>query len=167
MIIIGIDTALRCTGYGVIEVEGKRFFPRDCGVIKNQRKAPLSECLRRITGGMREIIEGYSPVVAAIEGGFYFKNAKTAMVLGMTRGAVVSVLAQHNIVTFEYAPRRAKQAVVGYGNASKDQVALCVAQMLGLNIDEIPNDATDAMALAICHALISGSGNGLYLREPL
>ncbi len=167
MIVMGIDTALRCTGYGVIDTAGKQFTPLDCGVIKNKKSAPLSECLRRLAGGMQEVVNNYAPQVVAIEGGFYFKNAKTAMVLGMARGTVVSILARNNIPAYEYAPRRAKQAVVGYGNATKEQVASCMTQFLGLDITKIPNDSTDAMALAICHALISQSGNGIYLPKPL
>jgi crossover junction endodeoxyribonuclease RuvC len=167
VILIGIDTALRCTGYGVLELEGKTYLPTDCGVIKNKPKIPVSECLHRLGGGIEEIVESYKPSVAALEGGFYFKNAQTAMVLGMARGTVVSILAKHGIPIYEYAPRKAKQAVVGNGNASKQQVALCIAQMLNLNLQDIPNDSTDAMALAICHTLISQSGNGIYLKPPL
>ena len=167
MIIIGIDTALRCTGYGLIKVNGKEFSPIDCGVIKNSKGAPHSECLRRLAGGIQEIIEKYHPDIASIEGGFYFRNAKTAMVLGMARGTVVSVLAQENIIAYEYAPRKAKQTVVGHGGASKDQVAQFMARMLSLDISEIPNDSTDAMALAVCHALTMQTANGLYVPIPL
>ncbi len=167
MIVIGIDPALRTTGYGVIEISGKRFHVRDCGVIGNDRKAPISECLRRLSGGIVELIKAYNPGVAAIEGGFYFKNAKTAMVLGMTRGTVVSVFAGTHIPVYEYAPRRAKQTVVGYGNATKEQVALCLVQLLGLKIDDIPTDSTDAIAIAMCHALTIQSGNGIYTPKPL
>ena len=163
MIIIGIDTALRCTGYGVVDIAGKKYTAVDCGVIKNGKKSPTSECLRRLAGGIKEIVGAYKPDVAAIEGGFFFKNAQTAMILGMARGTVVSILAQSNIPAYEYAPRRAKQTVVGYGNASKEQVAGFVAQMLSLDIRDIPNDSTDAMALAMCHALTEQTANGLYL----
>jgi crossover junction endodeoxyribonuclease RuvC len=167
MIVIGIDPALRTTGYGVIEVIGKGFSACDCGVIGNHRKAPISECLRRLAGGIGELIHSYNPQVAAIEGGFYFKNAKTAMVLGMTRGTVVSVFAGKDIPIYEYAPRRAKQTVVGYGNATKEQVALCLVQLLGLKIADIPTDSTDAIAIAMCHALTIQSGNGIYTPKPL
>ncbi len=167
MIIIGIDTALRNTGYGVIEVKGKQFSVIDCGVITNKQKMPLSECLRRLSGGIEQIIESFQPEIASIEGGFYFRNVKTAMVLGMARGAVVAALARGNIVTYEYAPRRAKQAVVGNGSATKDQVALTIAQMTGIKIDEIPDHSTDAIAVALCHVLTQQSGNGIYLADPL
>ena len=167
MKIIGIDTALRCTGYGVIEVRGKTFSAIDCGVITNTRKASTSECLRRLASGMQEIITCFQPHVAAIEGGFFFKNPKTAMVLGMARGVVVALLAQAKIPTYEYAPRRAKQTVVGYGNATKEQVARCMAQMLALDTADIPTDSTDAMAVAMCHALTNQCGYGLYLPNLL
>ena len=167
MIIFGIDTALRSTGYGIIKVEGRRVSAVDCGVIKNKKKSALSECLRRLAGGIQEIIDLYHPDIAALEGGFYFRNAQTAMVLGMARGTVVSILAQSQIPTYEYAPRRAKQAVVGYGNASKQQVAFCMAESLQLNVTEIPNDSTDAMAVAMCHALTQQYGQGIHLPTPL
>ncbi len=167
MIIIGIDTALRCTGYGVVEMDGKQFRAEDCGVIRNRPMLPVSECLRRLAGGIEELIENFHPDIAAIEGTFYSKNARTAMVLGMARGAVVSRLAQHQIPAFEYAPRKAKKIVVGYGNASKEQVADFMAKMLGLAIKEIPDDATDAIALAVCHGLMLQTANGIYVPDPL
>ena len=164
---MGIDTALRSTGYGLIEVTGKSYMAIDCGVITNSRKAPISECLRRLVSGTQEIISSFQPHVAAIEGGFYFKNAKTAMVLGMVRGAVIAILAQSKIPIYEYAPRRAKQTVIGYGNATKEQVACCMAQMLALNTEDIPRDSTDAMAVAMCHALTHQCGSGVYLPNQI
>jgi crossover junction endodeoxyribonuclease RuvC len=167
MILLGVDTALRCTGYGLIEVEGKQFRAIDCGVIRNKPKLRHSECLRRVAGGIREIVAKFSPGVSAIEGGFFAKNAKTSMVLGMARGVVVGELATAGIDVYEYAPRRVKQAVAGYGNASKDDVAITVARMLGLDVADIPDDATDALAVALCHALTGQGANGIYLPDPL
>lgn len=166
-ILLGIDSALRVTGYGVVAMTGRQFSALDCGVIGNTRKASLSECLRRHVGGVSELVDNFKPDVAAIEGGFYSKNAKTSMILGMARGAVVSVLAARDIPCYEYAPRKAKQMVVGYGNATKGQVADSVARMLGLNVADIPDDATDAMGIAICHGLTMQTANGLYLPDPL
>ena len=167
MVILGIDTALRCSGYGVIRVTGKQFQALDCGVIKNSPRLAHSECLRRLTAGVVELIERFHPDLAAIEGGFYLKNAKTAMVLGMARGCVIGALAQHRIPCYEYAPARAKQAITGYGRATKDEVARVMRGLLGLDIRTIPEDATDALSLAICHALISQSRGGVYLKPPL
>ena len=105
MIILGIDTALRTTGYGLIEVKNKTAKALDCGVIKNKQSEPHSECFRKITLGIEEIIARYYPDIASIEGTFFLKNAKTAMVLGMARGSVICTLAKHNIPVYEYAPR--------------------------------------------------------------
>ncbi len=167
MIVLGIDTALRCTGYGLIEVQGKRFRAIDCGIIRNPPKAPHSECLGKLAGGIGQLIEQYHPDIAAIEGGFYLRNAKTAMVLGMARGSVVSVLARHDIPCYEYAPSRAKQAITGHGRAGKEQVAAILSGMLGLNVSQIPDDSTDALALAVCHVLSARGHQGIYLKDPL
>ncbi len=167
MIILGMDTALRTTGYGVIACEGKMMKAVDCGVIKTAPKAPHSECLARLGNGIEELIKAFEPKIGVIEGGFYGRNVKTAMVLGMARGVVVSALARHQIPVFEYAPRRAKQAVVGYGNATKEQVAQVISMMLKLNVGDIPTDSTDAMAIAMCHALTISSHGGIYTKDPL
>jgi len=165
--ILGVDTALRCTGYGLIDTDGHRYRVVDCGVIKNKPKVPLSECLRRLSGGMSELLDEYAPDIVAIEGSFYFKNAKTAMVLGMARGAVVGVLSRAHLPMYEYAPRRVKQAVCGYGDAGKQQVALIVAKVLGIDIESVPDDATDALALCICHAQTAFTIKGLMLPDPI
>lgn len=167
MIILGVDTALRCTGYGVVEMQGKRFSVIDCGVIKNDRKSSHSECLRRLAGGIRQVAEEHPPDVASIEGSFYFKNAKTAMVLGMARGTVISTLATLDIQCYEYAPTKAKQAITGYGRAPKDQVAQVMSAMLTLNVTDIPDDSTDALSLCICHGMMVRDMGGLNLGTPI
>jgi crossover junction endodeoxyribonuclease RuvC len=161
--IIGLDTALRCTGWGMVDVRGNQLKAVDCGVIKNPPKTAMSDCLRRLAGGIRELIELYRPDIAVIEGGFFCRNVKTAMVLGSARGAVIAALAEAGIPIHEYAPRRVKQAVCGFGNASKQQVALLVAQFLAIQIDRMPLDSSDALALALCHAqnLTVAQGHGL------
>ena len=161
--ILGVDTALRTTGFGIIDADGPRLAALDCGVIKSPARAPLSACLRRLAGGMRELIETYAPDLAVIEGAFYCRNVRTAMILGSARGAVIAVLAEKNIPIYEYAPRKVKQSICGYGNAGKQQVALLVAQFLNIKVDNLADDATDALALAICHAqgLLVARGLGL------
>ena len=120
MIILGIDTALRCTGYGVVEMIGKQFKAIDCGVIRNHRKAPHSDCLRCISGGIRQLAKQFNPDVAAIEGGFYFKNAKTSMVLGMARGAAVSTLAEAGVPCYSstLTIARVSAAIARYGSGA-------------------------------------------------
>ena len=167
MIILGIDPALRTTGYGVVEMDGRDFSALDCGVIKNSRTAALSECLSRVSSGVELLVDSFSPDVGAIEGGFSHKNARTAMVLGMVRGAIVSALARRGLECYEYAPRKAKQMVVGYGNASKAQVVTFIANMMKLDESAIPDDASDAMGIAVCHGMTLTSHNGLYMPKPL
>lgn len=169
MIIFGIDTAIRCTGYGVVDIQrGGEIKILDCGIIKNKPKAPHSECLRRLYGGIDELCNSYNPEAAALESAFYQKNIKTAMILSYARGSIMTALANHGIPTFAYAPKKAKQAVVGTGTASKEQVASVISSMTGINIKQIPFDATDALAIAICHGHLAIKQNSeMLLDKPL
>lgn len=167
MLILGVDTALRTTGYGLVRLTGKQFAAVDCGVIRTPAKEPHSECLRRLAGGIEELISTYHPDVAAIEGGFFAKNARTAMVLGMARGVAVGLLARHQVPVYEYAPRRARKMVLGAGAATKPEIAAYMARLLALRVEHIPDDATDALALAVCHGLTMQAAGGAYLGTPL
>ena len=152
MIILGLDPAIRTTGYGVIEmVPGKKARILDCGVIKNTPKMPHSECVRRLAGGVRELINAFHPDCASLESPFVGDNAQTAIILGMARGAILTALAENSVPAYAYAPSVAKRAATGLNNARKEQVALLMANEFGIAVSDIPNDATDALALAICH----------------
>ncbi len=156
MIILGVDTAIRCTGYGVISIESPdRFEILDCGLIKNKQAAPHSECLRRLYGGIDQLCGQFSPQFAAIEAAFYQKNISTAMILSIARGAVMAALVNNGVGIFAYEPRRAKKAIVGTGAASKEQVAAMIAAMSNLDIRHIPLDATDALSIAVCHGQVA------------
>lgn len=159
--ILGVDTALRCTGWGIIDVRGNVMKAVDCGVIKNSAGDKVSECLRVLSGGIRELVTLYHPNSAVLEGAFFFQNVRTAMMLGSARGAVMAVLAENGIDIHEYAPRRVKQSICGFGNASKQQVALLVSQQLNIKIEQVALDATDALAMAICHAMEITTTQGL------
>lgn len=153
MIVLGIDPAMRCTGYGIIDCRSLNDMRLlDCGIIKNQPSMPHSECLRRIAGGINELCENFSVESASIEEAFYAKNVKTAMILSMARGVIVAELAKRSIPVYAHSPRSAKKAVCGYGNASKEQVAAMMASFLNLDISDLALDATDALALAFSHA---------------
>ncbi len=167
MIVLGVDTALRCTGYGLLQVAGKSYSALDCGIIKNKPKVPHSECLRRLAGGIDHLIEQFKPDVAAVEGAFYLKNAKTAMILGMARGSVIATLARHQVPCYEYAPASAKQAITGHGRADKEAVAQVLSTMLNLDVTEIPDDSTDALAIALCHVLTEQAQGGIYRKDPI
>ena len=152
MIILGVDTALRCTGYGIISAEPNNIRVIDCGVIKNSQKLKHSDCLRRLAGGIKEIINSYNIDTAAIEGVFYGKNIKTTMILGYARGCVMTALAESNIPTYAYSPKEVKMSAGGSGSASKQQVAVMVSAILNMDITNVEDDATDALGLALCHA---------------
>ncbi len=151
MTILGIDTSLRSSGYGVLVTEGSRMRSLEAGRIRNAPKLPLSECLRTIHARVAELIAQYSPDVVAIESVIYGKNAGTMLVLGEARGAVITAAADAGLSIYEYEPRRVKMAVCGNGLAEKEQVQRMVKTLLGLQ--ELPqNDAADALAIAITHA---------------
>ena len=152
MIILGLDPAIRTTGYGVVEMlPGRRAIILDCGVIKNTPQMPHSECVRRLAGGVRELIKAFKPDCASLESPFVGDNAKTAIILGMARGAILTALAENSIPAYAYAPIVAKRAVTGMSHARKEQVALMMANEFAIAVSDIPDDATDALALAVCH----------------
>ena len=150
VIILGIDTSLRSTGVGLIEARGNGLRALAYGCIRNRPKAPHSACLENIFTSITDLIEEHKPDCAAIEGAFFAKNARTAMVLGQARGAAIAACARKGLPISEHSPRKVKQALVGTGTAQKDQVAQMVMRML--NIATPPQeDAADALAIAICH----------------
>jgi crossover junction endodeoxyribonuclease RuvC len=163
MKVLGIDASLRGTGLAVIEQQGSRTTARHWEVVKIAAKAPHSECLRMIRERLDALIAVHKPDAAAVEGGFFFKNAKVAMVLGEVRGVAIACCATAGVPIYEYSPRRAKQNVTGWGAAPKEQVARMVVSVLGL-AEAPPPDATDALALALCHAQ---TGRGIFKGEPI
>lgn len=165
--ILGLDIALRKTGWGIVDVAKGQISVVDCGAIINQPKLPVSECLRNLFRSVATLVEKYHPDAASIEGGFFCQNQRTAIVLGTARGATIGVLADAGMAIYEYAPRRVKQAVCGFGNASKGQVARLVAQMLKIDADNLSDDTTDALALAICHGQLMMTAGGLGLPDPI
>lgn len=153
MIILGIDPAIRTTGYGVIkaDLQGSGMEILDCGVIRNKPAMPHTECLRRLFGGIGELISLYSPDCAVLEEPFVGRNAKTAIILGMARGGILTALAVNNIPAYAYTPTVAKRAATGSGSADKERIAFLLAAEFGISVENIPLDSTDALALAMCH----------------
>ena len=149
--ILGVDTSLRSSGVAVMEMKGQQLRALAYGRIHNKPSLPHSGCLAEIHRQVDALITEFEPDEAAIEGAFFAKNAKTAMILGQARGTVLACCALHTLPVFEYSPRSVKRAVVGLGAASKEQVAKMVVRLLGLK--ELPQeDAADALAIAITHA---------------
>lgn len=162
--VLGVDTSLRCTGVGVVEMTGNggmRSLYHGC--LKTEKRWRHSDCLRLISEGIRKCLQDFCPTSVAIEGAFYCKNVKTAMVLGEARGVAIAVCAEAGLPVFEYAPRRVKQALTGVGGADKSQVMQMVMRLLGVK-EKLQEDAADALALAICHM---NSSRGLHQQEPL
>ena len=150
MTVLGIDTSLRSSGYGVLAVEGSRMRALEYGAIRNGPKLPLSACLKAIHAKVAALIAEHRPDVMAIESVIYGKNAGTMLVLGEARGAVVTAAADAGLPVYEYEPRRMKKAVCGNGLAEKEQIQRMIRTFLAL--PELPqNDAADALGLAICH----------------
>jgi crossover junction endodeoxyribonuclease RuvC len=150
-IIIGVDPSLRGTGYGVIQMA--KLSPRALvhGTISCPAGWERSRCLVKIMQTLRDVISKYQPTVCAIEGLFYAQNLQTALIMGEARGAALAALAEGGLEIFEIAPRKVKQAIVGYGAAQKLAVSKMVQRLLQLQ--ELPSpDAADALALALAHA---------------
>ena len=148
-IILGIDPGTRITGYGIISVES-RLKPIDYGCIRPPPKLSLQERYKIIFENLEYLIEMHQPTAIAVESQFVLKNPQTAIKLGMAKGMVFLAAARKKIPLFEFAPKKAKQAVVGKGSASKGQVQKMIQSILCLPQIPEPDDAADALALAIC-----------------
>ncbi len=169
--ILGIDPGLQRMGWGIITVKGWQLGHLDHGVICSNHKASLSKRLKTLYDGLTDILDQYSPNGAAIETSFMQMNAQTALKLGHARAAAMLAVEKSGIPLSEYAPRVIKKAIVGTGQADKDQIANMLGVLLpGLKIQS--GDASDALATAICHAhflvspqkseLIKSSENSYY-----
>jgi crossover junction endodeoxyribonuclease RuvC len=150
--ILGIDPGSRVLGWGVVDAEGSRVQHVAHGVIAPGTKHPLPERLVEIFGGIEEAIDRWQPEAAAIEQVFTARGPKAALVLGQARGAALLALARAGLEIGEYSPAAIKLAVAGHGRASKEQLGSMVGRLLGVRLGEVAHDATDALAVAICHA---------------
>ena len=158
-IILGIDPGTRVTGFGVVRVDERRNFSViDYGCIRPPASKPLSERYRIIYQGVEALIAKHQPQSMAVETQYIHKNPQSGIKLGMARGVVVLAASLREIPIFEYAPSRAKRAVVGTGRASKSQVQAMVQRLLMLSLPPEPEDAADALALAICHGQTCQNG---------
>jgi crossover junction endodeoxyribonuclease RuvC len=156
-VILGIDPGTAVTGYGVVtRGNGGGVSLRECGVIRTSPNTPLMERIREIYDATAALIARHGPFVMSVEDVFQGKNVKSALKLGHARGAILLAAAHAQVKVAEYAPREIKKAVVGNGNASKDQVGFMVQQQLKLKDAPSPADAADGVAAALCHCLIGG-----------
>jgi crossover junction endodeoxyribonuclease RuvC len=150
-IIIGVDPSLRGTGYGVIQLARPNPRALAHGTISCPPGWERSRCLAKILQTLRDVVATHHPNVCAIEGLFYAQNLQTALIMGEARGAALAALAEAGLDIFEIAPRKVKQAIVGYGAAQKIAVAKMVQRLLQLPEPPSP-DAADALAIALAHA---------------
>ncbi|MDH3272619.1 MAG: crossover junction endodeoxyribonuclease RuvC [Gemmatimonadota bacterium] len=155
MLVLGIDPGTAATGYGVVRRgAGASVTLIECGVIRTSASEPLAIRIREIYDAVVGLIERHRPGAVSVEDVFYGKNAKSALKLGHARGAILLAAAHHDLIIAEYAPREIKKAVVGTGNATKDQVGFMVKQQLRLKEAPTPADAADGVAAALCHCMV-------------
>lgn len=152
MIVLGVDPGVAVTGYGVVERrDGEPPRLLECGVWRPTARAPLPRRLREIYEGLIEVLDRTRPDVLSVEGAFFGRNVRTAVVLGQARGVVLLAAAQRGVAVAEYPPAEVKSAVTGTGAAGKGQVAYMVQRLLRLAAPPAPADAADAVAVALCH----------------
>lgn len=154
MLVLGVDPGTQTTGYGAVLRAGGRFVCREAGVLRPTRTDPLGNRLLALHDALEVLVARLSPDVIAIEDCFYSENVRSTLKLGHVKGLVLVVAARNQRPVFEYPPRRVKQAVVGSGSATKEQVRFMVERMIfGARAftEHAPLDLTDAMAVAVCH----------------
>lgn len=152
MRVLGIDCGGEFTGFGIVEIQARgELHCLTCGAIKLSPREPLPQRLSKIFTELREIIAEFQPDEVAIEDVFYSLNAKSALKLGQVRGVAMLAAAVAELEVAEYSPLTIKSSVVGYGRAEKHQVQQMVTRLLKLPAPPEPLDASDALAIAICH----------------
>ena len=158
MIILGIDPGYAIVGYGIIDTN-KPNMVVDYGAITTPKEDPMPVRLEAIDSSLKYLFDKYKPDVVAIEELFYFKNQKTVIPVAEARGVIVLACQKYCGNIYEYTPLQIKQALTGQGRAEKAQVQYMVKAILGLNAIPKPDDAADALAVAICHSQKSPSLN--------
>jgi crossover junction endodeoxyribonuclease RuvC len=157
MKILGIDPGTATTGFGLISKTGAKLTLLDCGIVSTPKTLDMPKRLTILFDDLTEIISHHQPDVIAVEKLFFTSNITTAMSVSQARGIILLVAAQQNIPVTEYTPLQVKMSATGYGKATKKQVQEMVKKILKLNTTPKPDDAADALAIAICH-----SANSLY-----
>jgi crossover junction endodeoxyribonuclease RuvC len=158
VIVLGIDPGTARLGYGIVERQGSNLTMLDYGCIETTNDRPLEQRLLLIHEGITDLIETHRPEAVGVERLFFNKNVQTAMAVGQARGVVLLTAAQHGLPILEYGPHEVKLAVTGYGRAPKDQVQRMVQLVLSMSELPKPDDAADALAVAVCtaHAVTPG-----------
>lgn len=152
MIVIGIDPGYAITGFGVVEYRSARFTCLDHGVISTSPKLPFSKRLLTISEELQRLIDVWQPSAMAVEELFFSRNTTTAIGAAQGRGVAILSGARAGLPVYEYTPMQVKLSVTGYGRAHKQQIQQMVKVLLGMQALPKPDDAADALAVAICHA---------------
>lgn len=148
--ILGIDPGIADTGYGIITFENNKIIPIDYGSITTDKKINLAKRLEKLETDLKKIIKKYQPDIIGIEQLFFCNNAKTIISVGQARGVIMLTAAKNNLPIKEFTPLQVKQGVTGYGKADKKQIQQMIKIILGLKEIPKPDDAADALAIAIC-----------------
>jgi crossover junction endodeoxyribonuclease RuvC len=151
MRVLGVDPGTAITGWGLVEGEGQTLRLVDYGVITTAAKTPLPTRLQQIYRGLTELMTEHRPAAVAVEELFFGHNVRTALVVGQARGVALLAIADAGLPLYEYKPLEVKLAIAGYGRADKGQVQSMVRLLLNLAEIPRPDDAADALAVAICH----------------
>lgn len=151
MRVLGLDPGLAITGYGLVEASGERLTPLAYGVVRTNAQDPLPQRLRQLYRRVGELIARHAPDAGAVEELFFSTNTRTAMTVGHARGVLLLALAEADIPLAEYTPMQVKLAITGYGGADKSQMQEMVRLLLSLDHIPRPDDAADALGVAICH----------------
>ena len=157
MRVLGIDPGIATVGFSILNYQNNRFLLERCGVITTPAHTRLASRLNRIYEDTGELIRLFSPDAVSVEELFFDRNISTGIAVAHGRGAVLLACERAGVPIYEYTPMQVKQAVTGYGKAEKHQVMDMVKRLCGLKDIPKPDDAADAVALAICHARSSGS----------
>lgn len=165
MRVLGIDPGYAIVGWGVLEHEAGRFAPVDFGAVCTEAGEPFENRLQQVYEGVSQIIRTHKPQALAIEKLFYQHNQTTVIGVAEARGVILLAAAQAGIPIFEYTPMQVKQAVTGYGKATKKQMQEMTRMLLHLNAVPKPDDTADALALAITFCHVSQSQLARYLRQ--
>ncbi len=155
MIVLGIDPGYAIVGYGVLDTNGMK--PKAYGVIRTEAGIPIEERLAEIFDNMTELLRTFKPDHVAIEKLYFNTNEKTAINVSQARGVIILACVKCGVKVYEYTPLQVKMSVVGYGRAEKSQIMDMTKRLLGLKKIPKPDDAADALAIALCHANSTGN----------
>lgn len=149
--VLGIDCGTAIVGWAIVEKLGSKFEQKGFGVVTTEKGNDMYLRLKKIYAELLEIIQKYEPSEMAVEDLFYFKNQKTVISVGQARGVIMLAGANSGLPVFDYTPLQVKSAVTGYGRAEKSQVQQMIQRIFNLKELPKPDDAADALAIAICH----------------